>query len=239
MTGFQLKLLAIITMLIDHIGAIFFPQYGIFKIIGRLAFPIFAFFIAQGYLRTRNVKKYMLRLFIIALISQIPFLYTFREAFGEGFSALNTIFNLLMGLIAIYLYDKSNWKGRQLFIWIFAILSFLLKMDGDITGVFMVYFFYKYHDDFKKLTGRMVILYILYSVFVILYFASMGMPIKMFFTPEGKYMLIQILVQFFALLALIPIKTYNGQKGYNLKYLFYIFYPAHLIILYLIKYLIK
>lgn len=238
MTNFHLKILAITMMLIDHIGWAFFPQQKIFMVIGRLAFPIFAFFIAEGFNRTRNVKRYMFRLFIIAVVSQSPFLLFGRGVFGAVFTGLNTVFNLLMGLVAIYLYDKSKWKGKKLYIWIFAILSLVLRMDGDIEGVFMIYIFYRYRGDFRKITQKMVILYSLSTAFWIAIYAAMGMPLSTLLS-EGREMLINLLLQFFALLALIPIKAYNGEKGYNLKYLFYAFYPVHLMGIYLIKQFVK
>ncbi|MEW9096397.1 MAG: TraX family protein [Clostridiaceae bacterium] len=228
MNSTTLKLFAIIAMLLDHIGTVLYPQVIIFKLIGRLAFPIFCFFIAEGYLKTRNKKKYMLRLFICALISQIPFTLVFRQAFGESFFALNTIFDLFLGLVAIYLYDNSKSKYRIAFVWVIAIAAFFLRIDGDFTGVFSIYFFFKYHDSFKDIVKNQIFLILMSQLAYSAYMLLLGVPVQ--------YLLsLDMLMQLLAILALIPIKLYNGEKGFNIKYLFYAFYPVHLSLLYLIK----
>lgn len=103
-----LKLIAIITMLLDHIGYMFFPKTVIFRAIGRIAFPIFAYHIALGYRHTSNLKRYAKRLFVFALISQVP--YTLMSFFASGNNAYNPIqfnvmFLLLTGLLVLRLYD--------------------------------------------------------------------------------------------------------------------------------------
>ncbi|MFN2363319.1 MAG: TraX family protein, partial [Halarsenatibacteraceae bacterium] len=77
MSSFQIKMVAITTMLIDHIGSIIFPEYIILRVIGRLAFPLFAFLITEGYRHTSNINRYLVRLSIFALISQYPFWLAF------------------------------------------------------------------------------------------------------------------------------------------------------------------
>lgn len=228
MNSTQLKIFAMITMFLDHIGTIFYPEVIAFKIIGRLAFPIFCYFIAEGYLKTRNKKKYALRLLIIALISQLPFIKTFRLAFGENLLLLNTIFDLFLGLIAIWLYDTLKLKHNIIIIWIIGILAFFLRIDGDFTGVFMIYFFFKYHDDFEEMVKKQILLTCVAQVFYVLFMVYYGMPVK-------AILKFQMWEQFLSLLALIPIKYYNGEKGKNIKYAFYVFYPLHLLVIYLIK----
>ena len=77
MTSFQIKLLAIITMVIDHVGLFFFPHLQIFHIIGRLAFPLFAWLIAKGAKYTENINHYLFRLFVFALLSQVQYIMTY------------------------------------------------------------------------------------------------------------------------------------------------------------------
>lgn len=96
MSAFVLKIIAIITMFIDHLGYAIYGRLSFFNYIGRIAFPIFAFQISEGYIYTKNLKKYLLRLFVFAIISQIPFLL-FYSIFSKNF-ALNIFFTLLLGM---------------------------------------------------------------------------------------------------------------------------------------------
>ena len=105
MTSFTLKLIAMITMFIDHFGYAIMGQFSFFNLFGRLAFPIFAFQISEGFIHTKSVKKYLLRLIIFALISQIPFsLFTYYIVHSNPFT-LNVFFTLAFGLVSIYIYD--------------------------------------------------------------------------------------------------------------------------------------
>lgn len=92
---FSLKVLAGITMLIDNIGVVLFQNIIIFRVIGRISFPIYAFLIAEGYMKTKNIKGYMTRLGVLALLSQILFMITF------DIRGLNVSFTLLGGLLVI------------------------------------------------------------------------------------------------------------------------------------------
>lgn len=112
MSSFVLKTIAIITMFADHIGYAIFGHFSCFNYIGRIAFPIFAFQISEGYIHTKNLKKYSFRLFIFALISQIPFML-FHSIISSDFY-LNIFFTLLLGLSCIYIYDKSKYKKTWL-----------------------------------------------------------------------------------------------------------------------------
>ncbi|WP_206172736.1 TraX family protein [Acidilutibacter cellobiosedens] len=222
MNSFYLKIIAIITMLIDHIGAVLFPDMIWLRMIGRLAFPIFAYLISEGYFKTKDVKKYMLRLFIFALISQIPFYFAFREGFY-----LNVFFTLFLGLYAIYKYDqtKNYWV-----VFGVGMLAYFLNTDYNIYGIIMIFLFYKFHDNFKRMAVSQVWLNLLY----------LGIPILVMFLRGGKMtpsMIGYQLIQGLCLISLIFINYYNGEKGYSLKYVFYSFYPVHLGVLALISYL--
>jgi hypothetical protein len=107
-----LKLIAMATMLIDHIGYMFFPQYLIFRSVGRLAFPIFAYQLAVGYEKTSNLKNYAKRLFIFGLISQIPYSFFSPELEFKPFN-LNIMFTLLLALGVVYLYDLGRVKLKE------------------------------------------------------------------------------------------------------------------------------
>ena len=92
MSSFVLKIIAMTTMLTDHLGDSIFNYANFMNVIGRIAFPIFAFQISEGYIHTKNLKKYFLRLFVFALISQAPFML-FLSMFSSGFT-LNIFFTL-------------------------------------------------------------------------------------------------------------------------------------------------
>ena len=99
-SGTQLKIIALLSMLVDHIGCVLFPKVTAFRIIGRLAFPIFAFLIAEGMVHTSNWKKYFLRLFIFAIISEIPFDFITSGKMID-WSHQNVLFTLLLGAMSI------------------------------------------------------------------------------------------------------------------------------------------
>ncbi|WP_291632823.1 TraX family protein [Clostridium sp.] len=118
MTTSMLKIIAILLMLIDHIGAALFPKVIVLRMIGRLSFPIFAYLIAIGYSKTNSFSKYLYRLMIFAVISQIPFSLAFSENIsirnfsdfiiffvGSPYAHLNIFFTLAIGLIAIHIWD--------------------------------------------------------------------------------------------------------------------------------------
>ena len=208
MTSFQLKLIAITTMLIDHIGAVIFPEIIVFRIIGRLAFPLFAFLLTEGYRHTSNLKSYLIRLGVFALISQYPF----WEAFGYD-AGLNIFFTLTLGLIAIYLFEKYQ---TILPILAFGLVADLAHMDYGMFGILLIFLLYHYRSEFSKL--------------IFLLFGLYGL----FFIPGGLQAgkdAIHYYMQFFALFSLIFIKLYNGREGAKLKYFFYLFYPGHILIL--------
>ena len=109
MTAYVLKLIAIITMLFDHSGYLIYGHLSWMNFVGRIAFPIFAFQISEGYIHTHNLKKYFVRLIIFALISQIPYAW-FGYCFFSKMS-LNIIFTLILGLLSISIYEFIISKG--------------------------------------------------------------------------------------------------------------------------------
>lgn len=103
-----LKLIAIVTMIIDHIGAAFFPGVTLFRTIGRIAFPIFAYQLAKGYKHTSNLAGYSTRLLIFAFISYIPYIYFLGDGLTPNPLALNVMFLLLAGVGALFIYDQAS-----------------------------------------------------------------------------------------------------------------------------------
>ncbi|MCK5757900.1 MAG: hypothetical protein KAH14_02320 [Clostridiales bacterium] len=221
--SFQLKLIAACAMLIDHTAHIFFPTDIYLRCIGRLAFPIFAFMVAIGYSKTRNVKKYIIRMFIFALIAQIPYVYMLGDFKNIPF---NVIFTLLFGLISIYVIDK----GKPLFaITIPIVLALIAEFGGfdhSAFGVFMVIALYYTKDSkiLRNITASIMIL-----LFTATYLLTMGL---------NSFVWIIILFYLFA----IPIiNLYNEKKGISntfTRWFFYVFYPGHILILVLLKYIL-
>jgi len=193
MDSFSLKLLACVTMLIDHIGAVFFPEIIFFRIIGRVAFPIYAFLITEGYSRTKNIKRYMFRLFILAIISQVPYMLAFET------KGLNVFFTLLSAIFIIIILDKKVhcYKLKHYikiskevfdisiyiikFIIILGILYILEKFQSDyaVYGVCIILCFKIFKENFKKLTLSMIGLNFLYTIPYLKYFMEpFGVKVK-------------------------------------------------------------
>ena len=217
MSSFVLKIIAIITMFIDHLGYAIFGKFSCFNYIGRLSFPIFAFQISEGYIHTKNLKKYFLRLFVFALISQIPFML-FYSILSNAFS-LNIFFTLLLGLLSIYIYDKCKYKFLGIIASIFlALIAQFSHCDYGAYGVAIILIFYIFKNNIIT-SSMFFIIATLIRYFIPCIKASI-------FPKEYLYLFICTIIPclFFA--------AYNGKKGKNTKYLLYLFYPIHLILIY-------
>lgn len=235
MTSFILKIIAMTTMLIDHFGDAYFKQISLMNLIGRIAFPIFAFQISEGYLHTKNLKKYFLRLFLFALISQIPFML-FYSIYTDGFT-LNIFFTLFIGLFAIFLYDKitrfsfniiRDEKTKSilkhslgfLIVLLLGIFSQFCHLDYGFFGIAVIFLFYLFRNH--KLI--MVISFILACI--------LKYGIDYLDTFNLLYIGWYIGLTIFTILPIVFICLYNKKQGPKVKYLLYFFYPVHLLILY-------
>ncbi len=223
-SGSVLKLIAIITMLIDHMAVIVLSDtewaitpflnlgskgisvYFLLRKIGRLAFPIFCFLIAEGFIHTKNRKNYGINLIIFAFISEIPFnLMISGKMFYFG--TQNIYFTLLLGFLLLCVIDSniSGIKKFILFLFLILIVKFL-RCDYGLNGVLLIGIIYYLREN-KALQA-------LFSYPLL----SGGLA---------------------AWAAFLPINMYNGKRGFIkgnvFKYLFYVFYPLHIIILVLIK----
>lgn len=219
LSGSTLKFIAIITMFIDHFaatvvrGIITLPGvranqdlyrqlgslYNLMRDIGRIAFPIFCFLLVEGFLHTRDVKKYASRLFLFALISEIPFDFALKPSwFYPG--KQNVYFTLLIGLLVLWgitvCYGRAS---LQILIMVAGLLAArFLQTDYSYKGVFLIEVLYilRFSRLYQCLGGAAAI--------------SWEVP---------------------APLAFLPVYFYNGKRGISLKYFFYWFYPAHLVLL--------
>ena len=245
-SGSTLKLIAIVTMTIDHFGAAFLGRfmmsggfmeimyssdanaimewlaqngvlytcYTVTRLIGRIAFPIYCFLLVEGFLRTRDVRKYALRLGLFALISEIPFDLAFKAKVLE-FSYQNIFFTLLLGLltmIACDVVERTAWK-KPVKVIVYGVmviagaaLAEFMMTDYGAAGVLciMALFLFRRTKRWQITAGCLAFLW------------------------EGPT----------AMAAFIPIAFYNGERGMKLKYFFYAFYPAHLLIIYLLSMLV-
>lgn len=235
MTSFVLKIIAMITMFCDHFGDTIIGHFSFMNVIGRIAFPIFAFQISEGFKYTKSIKKYALRLFIFALISQFPF-YFFMKSFNNDIG-LNIFFTLLLGLFSIIIYDyftklENKELNRKLFgikfnqyigMFLVVILAFLgevIHVDYGAWGVFVIFIFYLFKNNKLAMSISFITLCILrYGTWIILY----------------GFNILYIFLCLFTILPLFFILKYNGKQGKKIKYALYLFYPLHLIILTLLS----
>ena len=226
----MLRILAMLFMLCDHLWISVIPGNHWMTLVGRLAFPIFAFQIAEGYAHTRNFRNYALRLLIFALISEIPF-----DLFAEGELFFpfhqNVIFTLLLGLLSCRMSDKiltakkkSAKIGYASLLLLCILGGFLGMTDYYGAGVLTVFLFH---------IARKLPLTPLWQL--------LGMLTLHWFLMEGECMQIGPLyvpVQAFAVFALLPIWLYNGKPAKwsspVFRYAAYVFYPLHMLLLYLI-----
>ena len=232
-----LKILAIIFMLLDHMWATIIPGNQWMTNVGRLAFPIFAFLIVEGFTHTSNLNKYIKRLFIFALISEIPFNLIYTGSWIFPFHQ-NVMFTLLLGLLCISEMDKVK-NNKEIKFRIKSILKLVLYLlisiigfvDYGITGVLTIIVFYIFKDFKYAWLGQMISLIFLYIVF----FKGQSVVINIF---DFEYFLP---LQSIGILSLIPIWLYNGKKGKKnklIQYIFYCFYPVHMLAIYLIYYFV-
>lgn len=139
MSSFVLKIIAVITMFIDHLGYTIFGKFSYLNYIGRISFPIFAFQISEGYIHTK-ILKIFLRLFLFAVISQIPFML-FHSIISDTFY-LNIFFTLLLGLLSIYIYDKCKYKFIGILSGILlALIAQFSNCDYGAYGVAIILIF--------------------------------------------------------------------------------------------------
>lgn len=246
--GSTLKLIAIIAMFIDHTGAViverlllskgftglnstaftnsaeFFQNNGlllifdiILRFIGRLGFPIFCFLLIEGFTHTRSVWKYAFRLLLFAFISELPFDLAFSGfLFANHYQ--NVFFTLFLGLCALIamkaledIFANNNVLKYLSIIpvtVVFMLIAYFLKTDYAYMGVLTI---------------------------VVMYLLRNSKKLEM--TVGSIILTIMSITEITAFFTIIPVSKYNGERGLNMKYVFYAFYPLHLLVLYFIAYL--
>ena len=228
----------------------FLGQFSILNVIGRIAFPLFCFQIVIGYKHTKNVNKYLLRLFLFGLISQIPF-SLFTYSYIGRFDLLNVYFTLALGLLAIYILDTLPKKYKIIAIVldiILMVIAELAQTDYGWFGVCLIICIYLFYNDkssvknliltilhlnsslknFQKLickTSENAITYFNNNIlFAIVFLALLVIKFSNYFSiGYYTYGLVQIIGTFFPIIFML---LYNGKKGPSMKYVFYAFYPC-------------
>ena len=227
LSNFDLKLIAIITMTIDHIGVVFGTAfYNLLRAVGRLSFPIFAFLLTEGYVHTKSFSKYFFRLLVLALFSEVIYDYAF---YGSSIylGANNIFFTLALGLLTLFLLDKSKGLIKRYFkdkvdlviilpitylliVVIMGLIAEFLSFSYGMLGILVISFFYLFKKNFP-----LTVLSVSLSTLIL-----------------GDTM------QYFSLLSLILIYFYNKKLGKKCKVFFYLYYPLHILVLGVIRMLI-
>lgn len=215
--GAVLKYIAFISMFIDHFNKAIITPYlnyqqplvaisTIFDIIGRIAFPIFAFMIVEGFYKTKSRGKYLRNLLIFAIISEIPY-DMFQSKIFINNRSQNIMWALALGLLTLIIVDKLKGKIKNKYTWLIlsilvvgvnAIIATLLSFDYDYYSIIIIFILYLFYD--KRLVGSLI-----------------------------SYLV--IIKEVYAILGFAVINFYNGEKGKQNKLFNYLFYPVHLLIL--------
>ena len=238
-TSFSLHLMAMLFMLCDHLWGTIVPGNDWLTCIGRVCFPIYAFLLVEGYFHTSNLKKYVKRILLFAVISEIPFNLAMASSVIYPFHQ-NVLWSFLIALGLIHCNEKAKASEKlwiRIAVGIFTILAgyllgLITMVDYYHAGILMVLTFYFFHHrNWWDYVGQLLCLgYINLELL-----GGFGYEVVLF--GETVFLTRQGL----ALLALIPIWLYKGKQGYHSKwwkYFCYAFYPVHLLILGLLKFVL-
>ena len=232
LTAAVLHIIAMTLMLMDHLWATLLPAREWLTCAGRVAFPIFAFMAVEGYFHTRSFKKYILRMLLFAVLSEIPFDLMYG---GTWFYPVhqNVLWTFLLGLLGVWLMEQVRKKGKT---WMYLLVCVLVMPAGLVlgtlcmvdyygVGVLTVFVFYFLHGrKWWCFLGQLAALYWLNVELL----GGLMYPVQLFGIE------FELCQQGLALLALIPIWLYCGRQGYHSKpfqYLCYAFYPVHMLLL--------
>lgn len=219
--GTMLKIIAMISMVFDHVGDMFFPGLMWPRMIGRIAMPLFSFCIAEGYIHTRDKNKYLIRMGIFALVSEVSFDLAFSGRIE--LSHQNIMLTFFLAIMALRFFDfirgeRNTETGKYqvgrtilgcLAVLAMATVALLVKADYTVFAVIGVFLFYVFKDLCWWLRSVPGVAFLSLT-------RTMG-----YYCTTGCSLLFLLL--------------YYGKKGKGLKWLFYLFYPGHLLVLYLIK----
>ena len=227
----HLKMIAIVAMTIDHAADLIFPGFPnhlialILHTIGRLTAPIMWFFVCEGFYYTRNLRRYLLRMFVFSIISHFAYCFAFGISFlpfsGEIFNQTSVIWPLFWAIVSLWLiHSTAMFKEWQKYLLLILINLITFPSDWSCIAVMAIVSMYSHRGNLKRQIGNMMFWVIIYSV-------------VSYFCVNKVYALIQLGVIFVYPL----LRQYNGQKGTAnwMKWFFYLYYPAHLVIVGLIR----
>ncbi|MFN6527690.1 TraX family protein [Nostoc sp. ChiSLP03a] len=210
-SAFSIKILAAVFMVMDHVCYLLMPELVILHLLGRLSFPLFAWLLAEGEKHTHNVHRYGRRLLITAIISQPIYTIVFQSL------SLNILFTLLLGLVMLRLIKRYSQLWQQLIIiGLCAVVAEGLGVEYRVYGIAVIFLM----SLIDKLKPQVWLLYWCFFHFILV------------------TLFISDIVQYWAIIAGFIVFQFNGKQGSRARW-FYVFYPAHLIILGIINYLIQ
>ncbi len=248
MSTLVLKIIACLAMLGDHVG--YFARYSfseyenILRGFGRVAFPIYCYLIAFGFRKTSNKYKYLLRLLVLGIISEVPFHYCF---FGRvSFLSFNNVYyTLSLGLLSLILFDLILQSGGPKYlaplpVALASLAAQQLGTDYGAEGVLLIFFFYLAGSNKPALSASCLVFasrkYIIAAANGLYRSLVSSLPFSLTVQSWER-------MQLLAALALVPILLCNGKRGYTpksplvknvIQYSFYLFYPVHILIIGLI-----
>lgn len=231
MNANHLKMVAIIAMTVDHAADLLFPGFPntfaaiLLHTIGRLTAPIMWFFICEGFYHTRNLPKYLMRMFVFAVISHFAYCFAFGISyipFSSGvFNQTSVIWPLFWAIVSLWMiYNAAIIKEWQKWILLIIIDLITFPSDWSCIAVMAIVSMYSHRGNLKKQMKSMLFWVSIYSI------------VSFFFVSK-----VYAVVQFGVILVYPFLKQYNGQKGTVkwMKWFFYLYYPSHLFIVGLIR----
>lgn len=232
-----LHIMAMFCMLCDHLWATVVPGNQWLTCLGRVAFPMFAFMVVEGYFYTSNLKGYVSRLLLFAVISEVPFNLMYSSSFVYPFHQ-NVIWTLLLGLGLVHVNELTAKKQKH---WLSIVVGCITVIGGFLlgtiamldyygAGVLTILVFY----FFRKRTW-----WCLLGQIIVLYYLNVEVLSGLYFEITIGDRVFHVVQQSLALFALIPIWLYRGRKGIKSKWFQYVcygFYPIHMLALYLLRY---
>ena len=218
MTSAALQIIAILCMTIDHVGLYLLGSPDWMRAIGRIAMPLFAFGIVEGFIHTKSRPKYLLRIAICAVIAEIPYMLLSQNMHLE--ISHNILFGFILGFLAMLCLEK---KGYWLIFTPFLVIAASgLRIDYGFAVVLLIMAFYQCRTKFKK------------KKYKHLYYPTLAASTALILGIRAA--VAEWLLQLWSIAAVIPLMLYNGKKGHRLpKYAGYIFFPAHLFIILAIR----